>query len=257
MSESKSFFADSAAYELRMGRCSRVAGKTFLDWLSLPDGLQWLDVGCGTGSFTELVLGRNAPSAISAIDPSEGQIAFANSKPWASRVDFRHGDAMSLPFGDDEFDVVIMALVIQYIPDPTKAMSEISRVVRPGGTVAAYVWPGMNEGHPMQTLTDAVKSIGVSQPRRPGTQIRTVEGLTELFDASGLEDTDSISIEIQLIFKDFDDYWSSQAAETIRDITDADVERLGAVLRERLPTDKNGQISFTARANAVRGQVPE
>ena len=102
--------------------------------------------------------------------------------------------------------------------------------------------------------SDNVAKVG---PLILGLQIRTIEGLTELFDASGLEDTDSSSIEIQLIFKDFDDYWSSQAAETIRDITDADVERLGAVLRERLPTDKNGQISFTARANAVRGQVLE
>ena len=204
MVEAKRFFTDSAAYELGMGRCSRVAGKKFLDWLSMPDGLQWIDVGCGTGSFTELVLDRNAPSAISAIDPSEEQIEFAKSRPFASRVEFRHGDAVSLPFGDDEFDVAVMALVIQYIPDPTKAMSEIGRVIRPSGTVAAYVWPG-NEEHPMRPLTDAVKLMGVSQPRRPGTQIRTIEGLTEFFDASGLEDIDSRSIEIRLIFEDFED----------------------------------------------------
>ena len=77
MSEAKDLFADSAGYELSMGRCSRVAGKKFLDWLSLPDGLQWLDVGCGTGSFTELVLDRNAPNTHTAIDPAAEQIAFA------------------------------------------------------------------------------------------------------------------------------------------------------------------------------------
>ncbi|MFT5439469.1 MAG: ubiquinone/menaquinone biosynthesis C-methylase UbiE [Alphaproteobacteria bacterium] len=257
MAEEKNFFADSEAYERSMGRLSRVAGEAFLDWLSLPSGLRCLDVGCGTGSFTELWLDRNAPSAMYAIDPSEGQIALAKGKPWASRVDLRVGDAMSLPFGDDEFDVAVMALVIQYIPDRTQAMSEITRVVRQGGTVAAYVWPAPGEGPPTQPLQDAVKSIGVSRGRRPGKKIRTIEGLTELFETSGLEAIDSRSIESQFIFKDFDDYWSSQTGETIRDLSDADVKRLKAFLRDSLPTDENGQISYTARANAIRGRVPE
>ena len=258
MSDAGRFFTDSAAYELSMGRCSRLAGKIFLDWLNLPDGLQWLDVGCGTGSFTELVLARNAPSAISAIDPSEGQIAFAKGKPGANRVDYRHGDAMSLPFGDDEFDVAVMALVIQHIPDRTKAMSEITRVLRQRGTVAAYVWPELHEAHPMQPLSDAVRSIGkLLRPSHRGKQARTIEALTELFDASGLVDIKSSSIEIQLIYKDFDDYWSSQTAQTIPNMTDTDVERLQSILRERLPVDKDGQISYMARANAVKGRVPE
>lgn len=257
MAKAGNFFSDSAAYDLAMGRCSRVVGKRFLDWLSMPDSLRWLDVGCGTGSFTELVLDRAQPSTLSAIDPSEGQIAYAKSKPTADRVDYSQGDAMSLAFGDDEFDVAVMALVIQYIPDSTKAMSEITRVLRPGGTVAAYVWPGPQEGHPMQPLNEAVESIGVSASRRPGNRIRTVEGLTELFDASGLDDIISSSIEIQLIYKDFDDYWSSQAGDTIRNMSDENIVRLKSVLRERLPTNEDGQISYAARANAIRGRVPE
>lgn len=240
-----------------MGRCSRVAGKEFLDWLALPDGLQWLDVGCGTGSFTELVVFRNAPSAIRAIDPSEVQVEFAKGKTWASRVDFRVGDAMSLPFGDDEFDVAVMALVIQYVPDPSKVMSEITRVVRPGGTIATYTWPGPREEHPMQPLSEAIASIGISRPRRPGNQIRTIDALTALFEAFSLADIESRSYEIQLIYEDFDDYWSSQTADTIRELTDVEADRLETLLRERLPTDKNGQISYKARANAIRGRVPE
>ena len=77
MAEEQNFFADGRAYERAMGGLSRVAGEQFLDWLSLPGDLRWLDVGCGTGSFTELLLDRNSPSAISAIDPSEDQITFA------------------------------------------------------------------------------------------------------------------------------------------------------------------------------------
>ncbi len=77
MAEANSYFTDGEAYELNIGRWSRVAGKIFLDWLSLPNGLRWLDVGCGTGAFTEIILNRSEPSAINAVDPSADQIDYA------------------------------------------------------------------------------------------------------------------------------------------------------------------------------------
>ena len=260
MSEAESFFTDAEAYELAIGRWSRIAGEIFLDWLSLPGGLRWLDVGCGTGSFTELILDRCAPNAISAIDPSEEQIAFATGKPGAGRVDYRRGDARSMPFGDNEFDVAVMALVIQYVDDRTKAMTEMNRIVRHGGTVAAYVWP-KDEGHPQQPLSDALESMGVEPRRTPGDQVRPIGALMDLFDASGLEDIDGRSIEFQLTFKDFDDYWTSQTAEarkrSFRNLSDADVERLKDSLRNTLSTDADGGIAYMARANAVKGHVPK
>src|SRR5262245_55980918 len=145
MADRENFFADGQAYDRAMGRLSRIAGERFLEWLSMPASLRWLDVGCGSGSFTELILQRGAPRTISAIDPSEDQIVFAKSKLSAQQIDYCNGDAMSLPYDHGEFDVAVMALVIQYIHDPGQAMSEIARVVRKGGTVAAYVWPGRAE----------------------------------------------------------------------------------------------------------------
>ncbi len=260
MSEAESFFTDAEAYELAIGRWSRIAGGLFLDWLSLPGGLRWLDVGCGTGSFTELVLDRCAPSAISAIDSSEQQIAMATSKPGAGRVDYRHGEAMALPFGDDEFDVAVMALVIQYVPDRTKAMAEMRRVIRPGGTVAAYVWP-TDEGHPQQPLMDALERMGVAPRRTPGDQVRPVGALMELFDASGLADIAGRAMEFRLAFKDFDDYWATQTAEarrqTFPNLTGTEVEKTKSSLRNTLPTDADGAIAYVARANVVKGRVPE
>ncbi len=259
MSEAESFFTDAEAYELTIGRWSRVAGGIFLDWLSLPDGLRWLDVGCGTGSFTELVLDGCAPSTISAIDSSEEQIAFAKARPKAGRVDYRQGDAMSMPFGDGEFDVAVMALVIQYVDDRTTAMAEMKRVVRHGGTVAAYVWPASDEGHPQQPLNDALAQMGVAPRRTPGDQVRPIGALMDLFDASGLEDIDGRGIEFRLTFKDFDDYWATQTAEFSKlifpTLTDTDVERLESSLRNTLPTDADGGIAYMARANAVKGRV--
>ena len=81
MGNTMSFFTDGQAYERLMGRWSRAAGETFLDWLSPPKGLNWLDVGCGTSAFTELVIDRCAPVHITAIDPAEDQIAYARNRP--------------------------------------------------------------------------------------------------------------------------------------------------------------------------------
>lgn len=129
MSDARNVFTDGEAYERVMGRWSRVVGDIFLDWLSLQQGLRWLDVGCGTGSFTESVLHHSVPSAISAIDPAEDQIAYAKGRPLASRVDYRVGDAQNLPFNEGEFDVATMALAITFVPDRAKAVAEMKRVV--------------------------------------------------------------------------------------------------------------------------------
>ena len=63
-------FADGEGYERFMGQWSRAAGCLFLDWLSLPSGLKWLDVGCGTGAFTEIIKESSGASEITAIDPA-------------------------------------------------------------------------------------------------------------------------------------------------------------------------------------------
>ena len=68
-------FDDGAAYERYMGKWSQLAGETFLDWLAPKPGLRWLDVGCGNGAFTEMLVERCAPASVQGIDPSEAQLA--------------------------------------------------------------------------------------------------------------------------------------------------------------------------------------
>ena len=80
MSEAQKFFSDGGAYERQMGRWSRLVGEKFLDWLDLPKGLRCLDVGCGNGAFTELLIARSAPGSVMALDPSEDQVAFARQR---------------------------------------------------------------------------------------------------------------------------------------------------------------------------------
>src|SRR5213593_2404446 len=131
-------FDDGAAYERVMGAWSRPAGEIFLDWLAPPVGLRWIDIGCGNGAFTEILVERCAPVEVQGVDPSEGQLAFALERPAACVAQFRLGDAMALPFPKDRFDAAVMALVIFFVPDPAKGVAEMVRVVGPGGIVAAY-----------------------------------------------------------------------------------------------------------------------
>src|SRR5277367_4650597 len=104
MTEQQIRFDDGAAYERMMGVWSRLAGDIFLDWLAPRAGLRWIDVGCGNGAFTELIIDRCAPAAVEGIDPSEGQLAFARQRPGARRATFHLGDAMALPFSEAGFD---------------------------------------------------------------------------------------------------------------------------------------------------------
>jgi ubiquinone/menaquinone biosynthesis C-methylase UbiE len=152
-------FTDGEGYERFMGRWSRVAGRIFLDWLSLPSKLKWLDVGCGTGAFTEVIQQLSGASEIRAIDPSTAQISYAQSRKGAEGVQFQVADARSMPFEDQQFDAAVSALVLNFIPDREKAVAEMRRVVRSGGTAAAYVWDFAGRRGTSQHLHSAVMDL--------------------------------------------------------------------------------------------------
>ena len=140
MAEQQIRFDDGASYEQMMGIWSRSAGEIFLDWLAPPLGLRWIDIGCGNGAFTELLVERCSPAEVQGIDPSEEQLAFARTRPASRLAKFHQGDAMALPFADSSFDAAVMALVLVFVPDPAKGVSEMVRVVVPGGEVVTYMW---------------------------------------------------------------------------------------------------------------------
>src|SRR5215510_10902650 len=117
MGEADKLFTDGEAYERLMGRWSREVGKLFLDWLHAPNNLSWLDVGCGNGAFTEEIIARFTPAAVTAVDPSDDQLAYARTRPGVKMTNFQVGDAQNLPFADRTFDIATMALVISFCDD--------------------------------------------------------------------------------------------------------------------------------------------
>lgn len=244
-----------------MGRWSRLAGEIFLDWLDTPPNLRWLDVGCGNGAFTEALIARCAPSEVIAVDPSEGQLAFARTRSAAKVADFRIGDAQALPFGDNHFDVAAMALVITFLSDPGKAVSEMARVVRPGGWVGTYMWDVPGGGTPVHPIYVAMESLGIPSPRPPGAEVSRRDAMQALWEAAGLMSIETRVIRIPIIYANFDDFWNSNSVpvgpqgKAIQNMTTEAREQLRARVREQVPAAPEGRIAYESFANAVKGRV--
>jgi ubiquinone/menaquinone biosynthesis C-methylase UbiE len=262
MAEQQIRFEDGAAYERMMGVWSRLAGEIFLDWLAPRTGLRWIDIGCGTGAFSELLVERCAPTAVQGIDPSEAQLAFARTRPASRIAQFRQGDAMALPFPDNSFDAATMALVIFFVPDPKKGIAEMVRVVGAGGTVAAYAWDMLGGGYPGQAIHAEMRVMGLTPRLPPSPDASRLEALRELWTGAGLDAVETREITVSRTFADFDEFWttnlmSPNLGPTVAAMAPGDAERLKAGVRARLPADGAGRVTYAGRANAVKGRVPK
>jgi len=254
-------FTDGEAYERTMGRWSRLVGETFLAWIDLPKGLRWLDVGCGNGAFTEEIIARCAPATVTAIDPSDEQLTFARIRPGAKMAKFLTGDAQNLSFGDGTFDVAIMALVLSFLADPAKAVTEMARVVRAGGWVATYMWDVLNGGSPTTPIYTAIESLGLTVPVRPNPAASRLEAMRGFWEMAGLEAIETRVIRIPVRYANFDDFWDSNSVpigpqgKVIAGMSPDTREQLRIRLREHLSAASDEQILYESFANAVRGRV--
>jgi len=257
-----SIWASGAPYEAYVGRWSRLVAREFCSWLAMPSGSRWLDIGCGTGALSEAILRDTDPAAVSGIDPSEGFIAYAREQIGDARVAFEVADAQALPFADNRFDVVVSGLALNFIPSPERALTEMVRVVRPGGTVAAYVWDYAGEMQLMRRFWGAVAAL---DPRgheldeahrfplcRPGP-------LELLFQSAGLASIAVRPIDVPTTFRDFDDYWGpflggqGSAPSYAMSLSEQQRVALREHLRASTPIAADGAIHLIARAWAVCG----
>jgi SAM-dependent methyltransferase len=262
MIENQIRFDDGAGYERMMGVWSRLAGDVFLDWLAPRPGQRWIDVGCGNGAFTELLVQRCAPVEIQGIDPSVGQLSFARSRHTAGIAHFQQGDAMALPFDDNSFDAAVMALVIFFVPEPERGVAEMKRVVKPGGMISAYAWDILEPGgFPMAPMQEELREMGRKPMPPPRADVSRMDALRALWADAGLTDVATREITIARTFQDFEDFWAAvmiavSMAQAVRAMNPEDTADFKSRLRARLPADPAGRITYTSRANAVTGRVP-
>lgn len=253
------------AYEAYVGRWSRRVAEVFVRWLDMPADRRWVDVGCGTGALTQTVLALADPAAIVGIDPSEGFLTAARERTADARAAFEVGDAQALPLPSGRADAVLSGLVLNFVPDPARAVAEFVRVATSGAVVAAYVWDYAEGMELMRHFWDAAAEVDpdaaeldegrrfpVCQPPRLG----------RLWMESGLAQVGVEAIEIPTVFTGFDDYWlpflgeQGPAPSYLKSLPEPQRGAIRERLRERLPTGADGSIALSARAWAVRGLAP-
>ncbi len=252
-------FDDGAAYERMMGRWSALVAPRFLAWLGLPGGLTWLDDGCGDGSFTESLVLHQRPTTVVGVDPAPAQLSYARQRVTQAGVRFLAGDAQALPLRDACVDAAVMALVLFFVPDPLKGVREMVRVVKDGGTVAAYQWDLAGGGLPLQPILDAVHAEGYPSQPPPSAWAATLSASGDLWRRADLVDVQTCQFEVSRTFDSFDDYWctaygSPRLRELFASLAPTALRRVAEHVRQRLGAANDQPLVLKARANAVSGR---
>lgn len=199
-----SFDVAADSYGRFMGRWSTPLAELFADYSGLTSG-SVLDVGCGPGALTAVLVERLGAGNVTAIDPSPSFVAAAQQR--FPDVLVHTGGAESLPFADGTFDAALAQLVVHFMTDPVRGLSEMARVTRPGGVVAACVWDHQGGGGPLTGYWAAVRELDPGahdESELPGTR----EGhLAELAEQAGLTQVEDDALRVTLTFDTFEEWW--------------------------------------------------
>ncbi len=258
----KDNWASGDLYEPYVGRWSRLVAQEFLKWLDRPGGGHWLDVGCGTGALTHTILNTCNPQTVKGIDRSDGFVAYAHRKVNDPRATFEVGDAQALSVDSESYDSAVSGLVLNFVPQPERMISEMARAVREDGVVAVYVWDYGDKMQLMRYFWDAAIALDPAvadldeSPRFP---ICNPNALRELFQSAGLNQVETRAIDVDTNFKDFDDYWNpflggqGSAPTYAMSVSEEKRTQLRDRIRANLPFAADGSIPLIARAWCVKG----
>jgi ubiquinone/menaquinone biosynthesis C-methylase UbiE len=254
-------------YDAYMGRWSRRLASPFLDFAGLAAGERVIEVGCGTGALTFAITARADIARVEAIDYEPQFVEAARERNTDPRITFQKGDAHQLQSKDAEFDRALSMLVLHFVSDPDRALSEMRRVVRPGGVAAATVWDNFGGQPSIRLFWDTIAAIEPSAvERRSAALIRPMTRAGELrsaFAKAGFAEVSETTLIVRMDFANFEDYWNpmlvgqGSLAEYLAKLPEATRQRIEASLRSGyLCGHADGPRSFVSVAWAVRGVVP-
>jgi SAM-dependent methyltransferase len=264
MPEQDQIFSEAQAYERFMGRWSRDLAPLLVRFAGVTDGEALLDVGSGTGALAAALASAAPSGRIVGIDPSAPYVALAQARQGGPRVGFEVGDAQRMRFDAAAFDRTLSLLVVNFIPDVDRAMTEMTRVTRRGGTVSAAVWDygdGMGMLRVFWDEAIALKPDLAAKDERHMPLCRRGE-LAALWRRHGLQNVVEEALTVETKFASFADYWSpflekqGPAGAFVASLSEAERKDLEGRLRKRLLGDgPDRAFVLPARAWAVRGVV--
>lgn len=258
---------DGSAYQRFIGRWTRRLADPLIAFAGpLPDG-PVLDVGTGTGSVVAALHQANPSRKITGIDVSEPYLDFARKREDCAGATFLQQDAAALDLQGDQFAGAFSCIVMNFLKEPDKALSEMFRVVRPGGVIASAVWDFRGGLVYQRMLWDTVASIdpvaAATRDRIFSAPLGLPDGMVDLWRAAGLEDVTRSSLTIRMDFSDFADYWEpllGGQGPVGGYVAGLDPEMQArvrdAVEAAFLAGASDGPRSLTATAWAVKGHVP-
>ena len=255
-------FGDADAYERFMGRWSRLVAPLFVEFAGIDDLGRVLDVGSGTGSLAFAILKQKPHCSVVGIDPSEEYVAYAASRnPFGTRAIFEVGDAQKLRFANATFENSLSLLVLNFIPDPLKALREVRRVTKAGGRIAGAVWDYGKGMRMLRAFWDAAASVDPNAEGRDEKHMRLCRAgeLLELWKQVGLKNVEERSLEITTRFENFRDYWDAfqlkqgPAGAYAASLDQSRLQALRSEVKRRLAVSNENQvIDLPARVWAAR-----
>lgn len=211
--------------------------------------------GCSTGE-------RWHTAWASGDDRSADHVAAARTRVDDPRARFARSDATVLPDPSHSCDAAVSGLVLNFVPEPARAVAEMRRAVRPGGTVAAYVWDYAGQMQLIRAFWDAAVELDPSaaaldEGRRFG--VSGPEPLRDLFQSAHLRGVRVRAMDVPTPFADFDDDWQpflggqGPAPGYAASLDEPRRAALRELLRGRLPFARDGSIPL-ARAGPGRSR---
>jgi SAM-dependent methyltransferase len=256
----RSFLTSGDAYDSFMGRYSRPLAVEFADVVGVAAGQSALDVGCGPGALTGVLIDRLGVGAVSAFDPSAPFVAECAARH--PGLDVRLGRAEAIPFEDAHFDCAMAQLVLHFVSDPVEAARELTRVLRPDGIVAACVWDFEAGMEMLRRFWDAALAVVSDAPDEARTMRFGRQGeIVELLSAAGFGSITETVLEVTSTYVDFDELWSGflvgvgPAGSFCVALSDAQRASVRDELFQRLGSPA-GQFTLGATARCAFGHAP-
>ncbi|MGZ5398560.1 MAG: class I SAM-dependent methyltransferase [Nocardioides sp.] len=253
------FRVSGSHYDRFMGRWSRQLAPSVAEAGGIAAGHRVLDVGCGPGALTGVLVDLVGPSSVAACDPSETFVAACAGRH--PGVDVRQAGAEQLPWPDRAFNAVLAQLVLNFVPDRATAATEMMRVLRPGGTVATAVWDYGEGMEMLRRFWDAARAIRTDAPDEAHpAALGGVGELAGFLTAAGFETVAEGTLRVESTYDDAGEVWQGfllgvgPAGTWCLSLTEDEREALRREFLGRLPD--SGPVTLTAVARCGTGVRP-